>query len=74
MTVTYLVVHELQGERRLPDAAAAHHDHLVDYGRRLHLRLRHALPRCTAAATFSSTSESPSQFGAAEDDREIVSD
>lgn len=27
---THLIVHELQGERRLPHAAAAHHDHLVE--------------------------------------------
>lgn len=32
---THLIVHELQGEGRLPHAAAAHHDHLVQRQRAL---------------------------------------
>lgn len=37
MAVSHLVVHELQREGRLPHAAAAHHDHLVENQRGLAL-------------------------------------
>ncbi len=36
---SHLVVHELQGEGRLPHASAAHHDHLVEDQRGLVLVL-----------------------------------